>query len=69
MCKILTTILLLLAVSGAATADEIRPGYLELSTTDGNAYSVKWKVPMLGDKVLSLKPVLPDSCTIIISNR
>jgi len=63
MRKVLTTILLLLVISGVASADEIRPGYLELSTTDGNAYSVKWKVPMKGDMVLSLKPVFPDNCT------
>jgi len=44
-------------------ADEIRPGYLELNTSDGLVYSVKWKVPMKGDLVLSLNPVLPDSCT------
>ncbi len=44
-------------------ADEIRPGYLELNSTDGTVYSIKWKVPMKGDMVLSLNPVLPDSCT------
>ena len=54
---------LLLAFSGAAIADEIRPGYLELNTTDGTVYSIKWKVPMKGDMVLSLKPVLPETCT------
>lgn len=62
MRRILTTILLLLAVSGVTFADEIRPGYLELNTTDGNVFSVKWKVPMKGDMVLSLRPVLPDTC-------
>jgi len=44
-------------------ADEIRPGYLELTSTDDTVYSIKWKVPMKGDMVLSLNPVLPDSCT------
>jgi hydrogenase/urease accessory protein HupE len=55
--------LLLLSFTSLAIADEIRPGYLELNTTDGLVYSVKWKVPMKGDLVLSLKPVLPDSCS------
>ncbi len=63
MRKILIMIFMLIAVGGQAVADEIRPGYLELSTTDGEVYSVKWKVPMKGDMVLSLKPVLPDDCT------
>ncbi len=62
MRKIFTAIFLLLAVSGAAIADEIRPGYLELNTIDGTVYSLKWKLPMKGDMVLSLKPILPDSC-------
>jgi hypothetical protein len=63
MRMIFTTILFLLLTSGVAFADEIRPGYLELNTTDGNTYSVKWKVPMKGGMVLSLTPVLPDNCT------
>ena len=63
MRRVLISILLLLVFCGVAYADEIRPGYLELNTTDGNTYSVKWKVPMKGNMVLSLKPKLPDSCT------
>ena len=63
MRKLFTALLLLLLVGGAAIADEIRPAYLELTTTDGVIYSVKWKVPMKGDMVLSLKPKLPDACT------
>ena len=63
MRKFLTALLLLLAVGGTAIADEIRPGYLELNSTDDTVYSVKWKVPMKGNMVLSLKPVLPDWCT------
>jgi hydrogenase/urease accessory protein HupE len=63
MLRLFTTLLLLLSIAGSAIADEIRPGYLELNTTDGTVYSAKWKVPMKGDMVLSLKPILPDSCT------
>lgn len=55
-------LLLLLSFTFPVMADEIRPGYLELNTTDGLVYSVKWKVPMKGDLVLSLNPALPDSC-------
>jgi len=63
MHRLFLTLLLLFSVAGPAGADEIRPGYLELNTDDGNSYSVKWKVPMKGDLVLSLKAVLPDSCS------
>ena len=62
MYRVFTILLLLLSFTNTAMADEIRPGYLELNTSDGLVYSVKWKVPMKGDLVLSLKPVLPDSC-------
>jgi hydrogenase/urease accessory protein HupE len=63
MSRFFTTLLFLISISGPAYADEIRPGYLELNTTDGSIYSVKWKVPMKGDMVLSLNPVLPDTCS------
>jgi hypothetical protein len=63
MRRSFSILLLILSFAGSVYADEIRPGYLELNTTDGNVYSVKWKVPMKGDMVLSLKPVFPDSCT------
>lgn len=63
MRKVFTSLCLLLAISAAAIADEIRPGYLELNTSDNTVYSIKWKVPMKGDMVLSLKPVLPESCS------
>jgi hypothetical protein len=63
MRKIFTILLLFLVVTGSAIADEIRPGYLELSSTDGSVYSVKWKVPMKGNMVLSLKPILPETCS------
>jgi hydrogenase/urease accessory protein HupE len=62
MYRVFTILLLLLSFTIPAMADEIRPGYLELNTSDGLVYSVKWKVPMKGDLVLSLNPVLPDSC-------
>ena len=63
MYRVFTILLLLLSFTNAAMADEIRPGYLELNTSDGLVYSVKWKVPMKGDLVLSLNPILPDSCS------
>ncbi len=63
MRSLFLTLMLLFSVAGPVSADEIRPGYLELSTTDGSSYSVKWKVPMKGDLVLSLKAVLPDTCS------
>jgi hydrogenase/urease accessory protein HupE len=63
MRRVFAALLFFLLVNGSAMADEIRPGYLEMSTTDGDVYSIKWKVPMKGDMVLSLKPELPGVCS------
>jgi len=46
-----------------ASADEIRPGYLELKETTDNIFSVIWKVPAKGNKKLALYAKLPDACT------
>lgn len=62
MRLIFTLLLFLLLLAGQAAADEVRPGFLELKAADGGLYSAKWKVPMKGGKVLSMKPVLPESC-------
>jgi len=59
----LILVFLLLAAVGTAAADEVRPGFLELKAVDAGVYTVKWKVPMKGDMVLSLKPMLPYVCS------
>jgi hypothetical protein len=41
-------------------ADEFRPALLEITERDGGWVDVTWKVPMMGDQVLALTPVLPD---------
>ena len=61
--RLLILSLLLLLVHVPAAADEVRPGFLELKASGGDAYSVKWKVPMKGDRVLGMQPVLPPSCS------
>ncbi len=43
-------------------ADEIRPGYLEITENSPNIFSVLWKVPAKGDKKLSLQAQLPANC-------
>jgi hypothetical protein len=47
------------ALPDTARADEIRPALLELSEREGGWVDVIWKVPMRGDQVLALQPVLP----------
>jgi hypothetical protein len=56
--------LLLLAVlmpAVAPHAHEIRPALLDITEREPGWFEVTWKVPMRGDRVLALSPVLPDS--------
>jgi hypothetical protein len=52
--------LLLLTSAFELLADEFRPALLELNERDGGWVDLTWKVPMRGDQVLALTPVLPE---------
>jgi hypothetical protein len=54
-CLLVSVILL----PAAALADEFSPALLEITEREGGWVDVTWKVPMRGDRVLSLTPVLP----------
>ena len=62
MIRKLFLLLLLLMQVIPALAHEVRPGYLEIIEKSPGQYSVLWKVPMKGEAVLRLNPVLPDTC-------
>lgn len=65
MLKIVTRLILIWLItlfSMTATADEIRPGYLELKEISKNIFSVIFKVPAKQDKRLSLEAQLPTDC-------
>jgi hypothetical protein len=53
-------LLLLLTSAFELLADEFRPALLELNERDGGWVDLTWKVPMRGDQVLALTPVLPE---------
>jgi hypothetical protein len=50
--------------SGVALGDDIRPALLEISEKSPGNFEVIWKVPMRGDLVLGLRPVLPDGWVV-----
>ena len=62
MIKRFSTVIFLFCLSALASADEIRPGYLQITETSRDLYSVVWKVPAKGNKKLSLRARLPDNC-------
>ena len=49
-------------VAAAASAHEVRPGYLELRELASDRWSVLWKVPARGDRRLGLALELPATC-------
>ena len=50
-----------LTVSIELQAHEIRPALLNIIETKPGVFDITWKMPALGDQVLSIKPVLPSS--------
>jgi hydrogenase/urease accessory protein HupE len=52
-----------------ACAHESRPGYLELREVEDGHYEALWKQPAVGDLVLRLTPIFPDSCTLTHRDR
>ncbi len=62
-------LLLLLAVSAAAQAHEIRPGYLELRETESGTYDLLWKKPAGGEMLVDIAPVFPQDCRFLSPDR
>ncbi len=58
-----------LLVPSAAYSHETRPGYLELREVSAGRYEVLWKQPAVGDLVLQLNPIFPDTCTVTRAYR
>lgn len=46
-------------------ADEIRPALLDIKEQNTGLFTVTWKVPMRGDRVLAITPVLPGSLKLL----
>ncbi len=56
--------LLLFALAAPACADELRPGYLELTQRDENHWDLIWKAPILGGLATRSRPALPEFCKV-----
>lgn len=48
-----------------AGAHEIRPGLLDIKERETGWFEVTWKVPMRGDRVLGVLPVLPEALELL----
>ena len=56
-------VLLMLASGGNARADELRPGYLELTQQSQRVWHVTLKAPVKGGLAANASPVMPAFCT------
>ncbi|MGL6270033.1 MAG: HupE/UreJ family protein [Chitinophagaceae bacterium] len=41
-------------------AHEMRPAFLQIRETSAGNYDIRWKIPRIGDNVISLSPQFPD---------
>jgi hydrogenase/urease accessory protein HupE len=56
--------------SCAASADEFRPGYLQLTQTAADRYDVLWKVPALDETtILKVQPEFPATAVVLTPVR
>lgn len=63
----LVALLLGLLAASPALADELRPGYLELTQQDAQHWKLKWKAPVLGGLATHARPAFPDFCAQSLS--
>jgi hydrogenase/urease accessory protein HupE len=67
--RLCPALVLVLLRAAPACAHESRPGYLELREVSHGRYEVLWKQPAVGDLVLRLAPVFPDTCSLTRAER
>lgn len=61
---VLLLLVLTLLGSMPARADELRPGYLELTQQDPQHWKMVWKAPILGGVATRARPAMPPFCTL-----
>lgn len=67
--RCLLLFIMLLAISATARADELRPGYLELTQRSASAWRMVWKAPIKGGLASNAVPILPKYCSAVLASR
>jgi hydrogenase/urease accessory protein HupE len=65
LCGLYSFFLLAVLFTSPVNADEIRPALLDIKEQNTGLFAVTWKVPMRGDRVLSISARLPDSLELL----
>ncbi len=60
---------LMMFFAAPAWADDLRPGYLELTQTSGDQWQMVWKAPIIGGLAARATPVMPAACTSTLISR
>jgi hydrogenase/urease accessory protein HupE len=60
---------LVLAATGAVSAHEVRPGFLELRERDDSTYALLWKRPTGGEVEIRIAPVVPEGCRLVTPDQ
>jgi hydrogenase/urease accessory protein HupE len=58
--NILIFFFLLMLVTFTGTAHEMRPAFLQIKQTGANDYTILWKIPRVGNQVISIAPKFPE---------
>ncbi len=61
--------IVLLTIAASARADELRPGYLELTQRSASEWRMVWKAPIKGGLARNAAPSLPTFCTVASTRR
>ena len=60
---------LILCLAAPAQADELRPGYLELTQKSPSLWHMVWKAPIRGGLATNARPDLPKFCAVSTPHR
>lgn len=62
LVRLIITMFALLLMSSTVRADELRPGYLELTQISAKQWRMVWKAPIKGGLATRATPALPNYC-------
>jgi hydrogenase/urease accessory protein HupE len=65
----LLAVALVLAATGAVSAHEVRPGFLELRERDDSTYALLWKRPTGGEVEIRIAPLVPEGCRLVTPDQ
>jgi hydrogenase/urease accessory protein HupE len=69
LVRFLTLCLALCVLTAPASADELRPGYMELTQKSPTMWNMVWKAPVKGGLATNAVPALPKICTATTPRR